>query len=148
LKSKGNKSILTPSLKQALGKMINDKIKIAIVDDSLAIRERLQQKIEKNNDFEIIWTAEKLSGAMEEYLKEAPEIMILDIQLQDSSGFKVLENIRKINSDTKIIMLTNFPYATFKNKCMNLGGNYFFDKTNEFEKVFEVLKNFKNEKLN
>ena len=128
--------------------MINGKIKIAVVDDSEAIRERLQQKIEKYNQFEILWTAESSGDAMNKYLNEKPDVIILDLQLKESSGFRFLESIRKIDNDTKIIMLTNFPYSTFRNKCMNLGGDYFFDKTNEFEKVFEVLKNIKTEILN
>ena len=128
--------------------MVQNKITVAIVDDSEVIRTRLQQKIERQDDFKIVWTAESAPDAMNEYSNETPDVIILDLQLKDSSGFRFLENIRKVDNDTKVIMLTNFPYTTFKNKFMNLGGNYFFDKTNELEKVIEVLNNFKNEKAN
>lgn len=128
--------------------MKNEKLTIAVIDDSEAIRTRLQQKIEKNKELEILWTAESAGDAMDFYLSNKPDVIILDLQLKESSGFRFLEGVRKIDNDTKIIMLTNFPYATFRNKCISLGGNYFFDKTNEFEEVFEILKSLKKEILN
>jgi hypothetical protein len=37
-------------------------------------------------------------------------------------------------------MLTNFALDQYRQKCRQLGAEYFFDKTTEFEKVLDVLR--------
>jgi hypothetical protein len=37
-------------------------------------------------------------------------------------------------------MLTNYPYPQYRKKCMELGADYFFKKSTEFENVMETLK--------
>jgi hypothetical protein len=36
-------------------------------------------------------------------------------------------------------MLTNFAHEQYRQKCLQLGADYFFDKSTEFEKVLSVL---------
>jgi len=38
------------------------------------------------------------------------------------------------------VMLTNYPYPQYRKKCMDAGADYFFDKSNEFHKVAELLQ--------
>ena len=38
-------------------------------------------------------------------------------------------------------LLAGYPYPQYKNKCFELGADYFFDKATEFEKVKEVICN-------
>jgi DNA-binding NarL/FixJ family response regulator len=37
-------------------------------------------------------------------------------------------------------MLTNFAHDQYRKKCLQLGADYFFDKTTEFDRVIEVLR--------
>ena len=120
--------------------MENKKLSIAIVDDSEIIRERLVHKLNKCENFQIIWQAENAENTYCCYNKSAPSVLILDIQLPDGSGIDILERIKTENPLTKVIMLTNYPSLPFRNKCIKAGADYFFDKSTEFEKVFEVLK--------
>ena len=36
-------------------------------------------------------------------------------------------------------MLTNYAARTFRDRCLLLGANYFFDKSLEFDQVIEIL---------
>jgi len=56
------------------------------------------------------------------------------------SGIDVLEQIKKESGDIVVIMLTNHPLAPLRKRCMELGADYFFDKSTEFDKVSDVLK--------
>ncbi len=120
--------------------MENKKLSIAIVDDSEIIRERIVHRINKCDNFQITWQAENAESTYCCYNKNTPAVLILDIQLPDGSGIDILEKIKSENPLTKIIMLTNYPSLPFRNKCIKAGADYFFDKSTEFEKVFEVLK--------
>lgn len=116
------------------------KLSIAIVDDSEIIRERFVHRLNKWENFQIIWQAENVENTYRCFEKSAPSVLILDIQLPDGSGIDILEKIKEEKPATKIIMLTNYSSLPFKNKCVKAGADYFFDKSTEFEKVFEVLK--------
>ena len=122
----------------------NKKLRIAIVDDSDIIRERLVQKLSKCEKLQVIWEAETVKSTYGCCSLKEPAVLILDIQLPDGSGIDVLEKIKSENSGIKIIMLTNYPSLPFRKKCMEAGADYFFDKSTEFEKVFEVLKELAN----
>jgi DNA-binding NarL/FixJ family response regulator len=55
------------------------------------------------------------------------------------SGADVLSDLKKLNPTPKVIMLTNYPHPENRKKCMDGGADYFFDKSNEFQKVVSVL---------
>ena len=44
--------------------------------------------------------------AVELYKKHQPDVILLDVMMPDYDGFYGLENIRKINPEAKIIMVT------------------------------------------
>jgi len=115
-------------------------MKILIVDDSELIRQRLVELI---SEFEEIKNVDLAGNAEEAYAacsESYPDVIILDIHLPGENGIKILEKIRKKNKVVKIIILTNFPYPQYRKKCMELGADYFVDKTNEFASVSGILE--------
>jgi DNA-binding NarL/FixJ family response regulator len=69
-----------------------------------------------------------------------PDVAILDIRMPGGNGIGVLKAIREKNINTKVIMLTSYPYPKYRKKCMEVGADFFFDKSTEFKKICEVLK--------
>lgn len=115
-------------------------INVAIADDSRIIRERLAEKLSAIDGIKICWQSENITDTVESMMIDQPEYLILDIQMPDGSGIDILEMIRNQNRDIRVIMLTNYGADPFRKKCMCAGADYFFDKTQDFEKVIEVLK--------
>ncbi|HTV76368.1 MAG TPA: sigma-54 dependent transcriptional regulator [Candidatus Baltobacteraceae bacterium] len=79
------------------------KAKILIVDDETGIRSLLNDILQK--DYEI---AEAESGAMlrEAFDANAPDVIILDVNLKDDNGLKLLPEIKKHWPETEVIILT------------------------------------------
>jgi DNA-binding NarL/FixJ family response regulator len=73
--------------------------------------------------------------------KLKPDAVTLDIRIPGESGIEVLKKIKKTHSSIIVLVLTNFPQEQYRNKCYKLGGDYFFSKSDEFEKVEEVVSN-------
>jgi len=40
-------------------------------------------------------------------------------------------------------MLTTYPYPQYKKKCREMGANYFYDKSTEFQLAIQKLKELK-----
>ena len=118
----------------------NQKIRVLIVDDSLLVRERLSCRLGKINGVDIAGKASDGPGAVDAFRKLLPDVVILDLQMPGGSGIDVLATIKRDRPGTQVIILTNYPLAQFREICRDCGAEYFFDKTCEFGKVSDVLK--------
>ena len=115
-------------------------MKVFIVDDSAIVRERLISMLSELTNVEIIGQAGDAHEAVEAISRLKPDAVILDIRMPGGDGIKILENIKKGKPSPLVIMLTNYPYPQYRKKCMDAGADFFFDKSTEFEKVTEVLR--------
>ncbi len=116
------------------------QIQVAIADDSAVIRERLIQKLTQIEGIQMAWQAQNASEAIGALQQFEPEVAILDIQMRDESGIDVLAHIKKVFPRITVIILTNCQLPPFRKRCLEVGADYFFDKSTEIEKVVAVLK--------
>ncbi len=115
-------------------------MKVLIVDDSAIMRERLKTMISEIMELENISQAEDVLGAITSFQKLNHEAVILDIRMPGGSGIDVLQKIKKGDPSPLVIVLTNYPYPQYRRKCIDAGADFFFDKSTEFDRVGEVLK--------
>lgn len=117
---------------------MTEAIKILIVEDSEIIQERLEHQFVPFTEFNIVGFANTVQEATTKYDELNPQIVILDMKLKIGYGLEVLIHIRNISKDCVVIVLTNYSSPLIKKECMDLGANYFLDKSFEFEKVIEL----------
>jgi DNA-binding NarL/FixJ family response regulator len=114
-------------------------IKIIIIDDSIMIGKRLSSML---NDIDGVVLAGQATCAREglELVRATrPDFIVLDINLPDVSGLEIIAEIKNIDPEITIAMLTNYPYTAYRKRSMDLGADYFFDKSKEFGKLIETL---------
>lgn len=87
--------------------MPKDKIKILLVEDDSFLLSMYATKFEME-DFKVIM-AEDGEKAVRLALKEAPDIILLDIILPKLNGFDVLRQLKadSVTADIPVILLTN-----------------------------------------
>ena len=115
-------------------------MKIFIVDDSDIIVERVKILLSSFEKLEFIGQASNAKDAVDSILKLKPDVVILDIRLIGEDGMNVLKRIKQEQPAPVVIMLTNYPYPQYREKCRQLGAEYFFDKVTEIESFVRVLK--------
>lgn len=115
-------------------------MKVFIADDSMLILERLKAMLVDLPEIEIVGKAGDGIEALKAVRKLNPDVVVLDIKMPGIDGINVLKAIKSNNQNIKVIMLTNYPYPQYRKKCMELGADYFFKKSTEFENVMEALK--------
>jgi DNA-binding NarL/FixJ family response regulator len=89
---------------------------------------------------EIVDQVGTVDEATEAVRRLKPDAVILDMQMPGGSGIDVLENMKKDRLISTVIVLTNHPHASYRKKCLQVGAKFFLDKSNEFEKVGELLQ--------
>lgn len=122
----------------------SDSLKIVTVDDSPVIAARLQALLSDMRKVAFMGNARNSSAAHQLVSTQKPDVVILDIHLEDdmpnANGINLLVSLRRKYPDLKIIMLTNLIGPQYQNTCMALGADYFLDKTNDFDRIPEVLE--------
>lgn len=116
------------------------KLRVAIVDDSRLVRERLAQILNQRAGIELAWQAGDMPEAQAALAQDAPDAVILDIHLPNGSGIDLLKTIKQRTPGTTVIMLTNYPVEILRHRCCELGADAFFDKSAEFFRVLETLQ--------
>ena len=106
-------------------------LRVFVVEDSPLIRERLGEMIEQAGAA-AAGHAGSVAAAIEAILLERPDIVILDIQLTDGTGFDVLRAIRDQAPEIGIYLFSNFAAYPYRQLAERLGAQGFFDKSKEF----------------
>ena len=104
-------------------------MKIMIVDDSKLLQTRLINALRKVDENINISLASSCKEAADMFSLLNPDTVILDIALPDGSGINLLQQFKKEAPTVHVVMLTNYPTDEFKKDCMELGADYFFDKS-------------------
>lgn len=115
-------------------------MRVFIVDDSAIVRVRLKAMFSEIPGIEIVGEAANARDAIKDIRKLKPDVAIVDIRMPGGNGIDTLKNIKEMKQAPMVIILTNYPYPQYRNKCMEAGADFFFDKSSEFEKVMEVLE--------
>jgi len=116
-----------------------NRTKVFIVDDSVVIRERLVEMIQGLPETQVVGEAVSATDAVSGILHTHPDCVVLDLQLQNSSGLAVLREIHPILPDVVFMVLTNHGSTQHSRLCMAAGAQYFFDKSADVEQVLDVI---------
>lgn len=112
---------------------------VFLVEDSPLLRPRLEALLGSIAGARLIGQATGAPQAIAAILADTPDVVVLDIHLEDGNGFDVLKALRKSAPRVAVYVLTNFPFEPYRRKAKSLGARGFFDKGCELDRVREAL---------
>ncbi|WP_196892233.1 response regulator transcription factor [Aureivirga marina] len=123
------------------------KTKLGIVDDDKLIVQLLSGYFKNTERIETILVANGGNEFLEKIKSdiELPEVILLDLRMKDGDGLMVLEELKKMNSTIKIIVLTTFYKASFFGQMLKLGVHAFLPKEIDQEELVEIIETVKNQ---
>jgi len=72
-------------------------------------------------------------------LAARPDLVLLDLRLEDGSGFDVLRAVHGTEPGIDFYMLSNFATEPYRRHAERLGACGFFDKTTDFDRLRELV---------
>jgi PAS domain S-box-containing protein len=118
--------------------MLNTQGKILIIDDDPEIRSTLSDVLEEAA-YEVSGY-EKGGEALDCLRKNAFDVVIVDIKLPDIDGMKLLEEIKLINPDSAVIMVTGHASMVTAIESLNEGAYAYIVKPFNIDELRTVIK--------
>jgi len=113
--------------------------KILIVDDAAFMRMMIKDILTKNG-YEVVGEAENGAKAIEKFKELSPDLVIMDITMQELDGIAAVKEIKKIDGDSKIIMCSAMGQQAMVIESIQAGARDFIVKPFQAERVVEAVK--------
>jgi len=110
-------------------------LKAIIIDDEQPCIDRINQLLEHQNEISIIETALTIQSAKELIKTHKPDLIFLDIDLSDRTGFDLLEQFP--NPNFQVIFTTG--YNEYALKAFRHSAIYYLLKPIEKEQLFSAI---------
>ena len=124
---------------------MSKKYSILVIDDEIEILDMLSRFLNRNPNFTVQTFSNPVSALSSINNNTKYDLVLLDIMMPQMNGLDVLEKLKEINSDQKVIMMTAYSTLDKVLKSHKIGAtNYvmkpFSSLKKKKKKVVEVLE--------
>jgi len=116
---------------------VNHKPTILIVDDDPMTRESLRQALEING-FAVV-EAEDAPATLDKLRDNSVNVVLLDIYLPGQSGLELLKEIKRINRDIKVVMITGYASLASAIEALDWAAFAYMEKPIDMKKLMATL---------
>lgn len=114
--------------------------RILLVDDHPLFRRGVAQLIATQPEFEVIGEAASGEEGLEMTRKLEPDIVLLDVDMRGIGGLQALRQIKELNIDTQVIMLTVSDREANLTTAVRNGADGYLLKDADPEELLEKLR--------
>jgi DNA-binding NarL/FixJ family response regulator len=102
-------------------------IKLIVVDDQEVVRKGLMSLL-AGEDIEIVAEAATGKEAISKTKKHKPDVLLMDVAMQEMDGLDAFERIRKVSPTTKVVMMSLHDNPSYVARAAALGASDFLLK--------------------
>ncbi len=122
-----------------------EDIKVLLVDDEPHFIKMLAERLE-GRGFNVE-TAGGGSEAIDKVKGEPYDAIILDLLMPDMDGLETLKQLKEVNPDLQIILLTGHGTIDQGVEAMKLGAMDFVEKPADFQELLEKIRKAKDKRM-
>jgi DNA-binding NarL/FixJ family response regulator len=115
-------------------------IKIIICDDHPVVREGLTSVLGHRSDLKIVGSVGSVNELLAIARKSAPDIVLLDLEMPDSSGLIAIERLQRIAPETKVVMFTVHESEDTVTAALNAGAMGYVRKGAPAEEIAAAIR--------
>ena len=105
-----------------------EKIRILLVEDHHIVRQGIRQLLKLRNNYEIVGDAGDGASAIKKTKELLPDVIVLDISIPKINGIETAKQIRSINQNIKIIVLTMYEARELITRMIDIGVSAYLNK--------------------
>ncbi len=113
--------------------------KILVVDDAAFMRMMIKDILVKNG-FDVVGEANDGIQAVEKFKELQPDLVTMDITMPDMDGIAALKEIKKLDTNARIIMCSAMGQQAMVIDAIQAGAKDFIVKPFNADRVLEAIK--------
>lgn len=118
-------------------KITTDDMTLLVVDDDAVFRRQLTRAMERRGF--TVFAAEGIREARHLAEQERPAFAVVDMRLEDGNGIDLLEPLRTIRADMRIIVLTGYGNIASAVSAIKVGAADYLAKPAEADAIADAL---------
>jgi two-component system, NarL family, response regulator len=116
------------------------KIRVMLVDDHPMLRAGLDATLRAEDDMESVAEAQSGEEAVGLYTKTRPDVTLMDLRLPQMSGVAAIEEIRKLDAEARVIVLTTYDGDEDIYRAMRAGARAYLLKDMLRKELVEAIR--------
>lgn len=89
-------------------------MKVFLADDEYYALQGLKHELEQYEDIEVLGLYDNGADMLEDLERLSPEVIIADIEMPGINGFQVVEHLRRIGLNTRVVFVTAYNHYAVK----------------------------------
>lgn len=120
--------------------MAEDKTGIVVIDDHPLFRKGVIQLLGLNPSFKVLAEAGDFEAALEAVRKNDPDLVLLDLNMKNTSGVEILSAIKAFDPSVRVVMLTVSDSPADLSECFRSGADGYLLKDQEPEQILRDIE--------
>ena len=116
--------------------------KVAIIEDSIVLRDMLSELLHDIRNTEITATASGQKEALSTLRDSHVDLVIVDLELKEGTGLGVIKALRAdphTFGNPKTVVFSNYAISPMSRRCRDLGVNHIFDKSFQLPELLSFV---------
>jgi two-component system, OmpR family, response regulator len=113
-------------------------LRVLLVEDSVVLAQRLREALDTLENVEVVDSVSDESAAVAAVRAKPVDVIILDLQLKEGTGFGVVQRLGKVRPI--IIVFTNYMLPEYQRLADALGVEYFLNKSIDYERLPQLIQ--------
>ena len=118
--------------------------KVLIIDDELGPRESISYLLQSEFD---VQTVDRVDRGLDLIKKDSFAVVVMDIRMPQKNGIQGLEEIRRIDPDVAVIMMTGYGALASAQAAISLGANEYLKKPFDVDVLQQAVRRHAKEGL-
>jgi two-component system, NarL family, response regulator DevR len=122
------------------GETLPRRMTLVIVDDHEIVRHGLRAALAQETDMEVVADVRTGRDAIRIAQQLRPDVMLLDVRLEDTDGPSVCERVRAVAPDTAVVMLTSYHQDGMVLRSLAAGARGYVVKDVELSELKRMIR--------
>lgn len=114
--------------------------KVFLVDDHPLVREWLANVINQQPDLVVCGQAEGRADSLEAIVRKRPDVAIVDLSLQDCSGFDLIAEIKQRAPSVEVVVLSMHDSVLYARRAIGAGAAAYVVKRETTRKICSAIR--------
>jgi len=117
-----------------------EKIRVMVVDDHEMVRRGICSYLDTEDDLEVVGQANSGKTAIELAKTLRPDVILMDLIMEDGTGVEATESIKRELPDVQVIILTSFIDESLIFPALEAGALSYLLKTSKADEIVDAIR--------